>query len=82
MRLRRVAAAIRGTFYALVVFLIGFTFGTIRVPLLAPRLGDTEAVSLGAPLMLAASWLVCRRCVDARDVPRSVPTRSLTGVIG
>jgi hypothetical protein len=75
-----VAAAIRaGAFYALVVFLIGFIFGTIRVLLLAPRLGETAAVSLEALLMLAASWFVCRWCVDGRDVPRTVPARCLMG---
>jgi hypothetical protein len=77
-----VAAAIRaGALYALAVFLIGFIFGTIRVLLLAPRLGETAAVSLETPLMLIASWFVCHWCVDRLDVPRSVPTRSLMGVV-
>jgi hypothetical protein len=66
-----------GAFYALIVFLIGFIFGTIRVLVLAPRLGDTEAVSLEIPIMLAASWFVCRWCVDRFDVPRTVPARSV-----
>jgi hypothetical protein len=77
-----VAAAIRaGSFYALIVFLIGFILGTIRVLLLAPRLGETVAVSLETPLMLAASWFVCRWCVDRLDVPPTVPNRSMMGVV-
>jgi hypothetical protein len=44
-----------GALYAITVFLIGFILGTIRVLLLAPHLGETIAVILEAPLMLAAS---------------------------
>jgi hypothetical protein len=38
-----------GAFYAIIVFLIGFIFGSIRVLLLAPRLGETGAVSGAEP---------------------------------
>jgi hypothetical protein len=65
-----------GAVYALIVFLIGFSFGTIRVLLLAPRLGETAAVILETPVILAASWFVCRWCVDRVGVPRAVPVRS------
>jgi hypothetical protein len=61
-----------GAFYALIVFLIGFIFGTLRVLLLAPRFGETAAVILETPVMLAASWFVCRWCVGRVDVPRTV----------
>ena len=33
-----------GALYAVIVFLVGFILGTIRVLLLAPRLGETTAV--------------------------------------
>ena len=76
------ATAIRaGVIYALIVFLIGFIFGTVRVLLLAPHLGETLAVSLETPLMLAASWFVCRWCVDRLDVPRRVGARAVMGVV-
>ena len=55
-RVRLVACAKAGCVYALIVFLIGFALGAIRVLLLAPRLGDAVAVLLEAPLMLAVSW--------------------------
>jgi hypothetical protein len=70
-----------GALYAIVVFSIGFILGTIRVLLLAPRLGDTTAVIIEAPIMLAASWFVCRWCVDRLDVRRTVPVRSLMGLV-
>lgn len=70
-----------GALYAITVFLIGFILGVIRVLLLAPRLGETTAVIIEAPIMLAASWFVCRWCVDRLDVRRAVPARSLMGMV-
>jgi hypothetical protein len=69
-----------GAFYAIIVFVIGFILGTIRVLLLAPRLGETIAVIVEAPVILAASWFVCRWCVDRLDVRRTVSARSLMGL--
>jgi hypothetical protein len=60
---------------------IVFSFGTIRVLLFAPRFGETAAVILETPVMLAASWFVCRWCVDRVDVPRTVPVRSAMGAV-
>ena len=62
-------------------FLIGFMFGTIRVLILAPRPGDSAAVVLETPIMLAASWFVFRWCVDRLHVPRTVPARSIMGTV-
>lgn len=59
-RVRLVVSAKAGCVYALIVFLIGFALGAIRVLLLAPRLGDAVAVLLEAPLMLAVSWKLSR----------------------
>jgi hypothetical protein len=70
-----------GALYALTVFLIGFILGTIRVLLIVPRLGEIAAVSLETPFMLAASWFVCRWCVDRLDVPRRIGPRSLMGAV-
>ena len=70
-----------GALYANIVFLIGFILGTIRVLLLAPRLGETTAVIAEVPMMLAASWFVCRWCVDRLNVRRTVPARSLMGLV-
>src|SRR5260370_35001024 len=70
-----------GAVYAIIVFLIGFILGTIRVLLLAPRLGETIAVIVEAPVILAASWFVCRWCVDRLDVRRTV-SGSITDGLG
>src|SRR5215472_1132334 len=70
-----------GALYAIIVFVIGFILGTIRVLLVAPRLGETTAVIIEAPIMLAASWFLCRWCVDKLDVRRSVAARSLMGLV-
>ena len=32
-------------------------------------------------MILAASWFVCRWCMDRIDVTRTVPTRSLMGLV-
>ena len=69
-------ATTAGTLYAIIVFLIGFILGTVRVLLVVPHLGETTAVIVEAPIMLAGSWFVCGWCVDRLDVRRTVPTRS------
>src|SRR5438067_12833053 len=76
-----VAAIRAGIAYAIVIFLIGFGLGTFRVLLLIPQVGETVGVSLETPLMLAASWFVCRRCVDLLDVARRVGSRAVMGVV-
>src|SRR5205823_4017369 len=70
-----------GAIYTIVVFSIGFILGTIRVLLFAPRLGETTAVIIEAPIILGASWFVCRWCVDRLDIRRTVPARSLMGLV-
>lgn len=70
-----------GALYAIIVFLIGFILGTIRVLLLVPRLGETTAVTVEAPIILTASWFVCGWCVDRLDVRRTIPARSLMGLV-
>jgi hypothetical protein len=79
VRLLRATEA--GALYAVIVFLIGFILGSIRVLLLAPRLGETIAVIIEAPVILAASWFVCRWCVKRLNVTGTVPDRSLTGLV-
>ena len=79
VRVFRVTGA--GALYAIIAFLIGFILGTIRVLLLAPRQGETSAVIIEAPIMLAASWFVCRWSVGRLDERRAVPARSLMGLV-
>jgi hypothetical protein len=76
-----VIAVRAGALYAIIVFLVGFIIGSIRVLWLAPRLGETGAVSLETRVMLAASWFVSRWCVDRLDVPGTVSARSVMGAV-
>jgi hypothetical protein len=79
---RTVLRAIKaGALDAVIVFSIGFILGTIRVLLLTPRLGETTAVIIEAPIMLGARWLVCRLCVDRLDVERTFLARSWMGLV-
>ena len=70
-----------GAVYAAIVFFIGFVLGAIRVLLVVPRLGATAAVILETPIILAASWFVCRWCVDWLKVRRRVGPRALMGIV-
>lgn len=70
-----------GSAYFALVFALGFALGSVRTLWLAPRLGDTPAVALELPLMLAASWLSCRRIVLRFRVPdRPVPRLAMGGL--
>jgi hypothetical protein len=51
--------------------------GAIRELLVRPRLGPTVAVAIELPVMLGASWIVCRWMIErfavaSRPVPRLV----------
>ena len=68
-----------GLIYFLIVFAIGFVLGAARVLWVAPHLGVTMAVSLEVPLMLAASWIVCKAILARRSPGRGMSARLLMG---
>lgn len=70
-----------GCAYALSVFAIGFALGAIRVSLLVPRLGDTSAVLLEMPFILAASWKISRWSVKRQGLLADTSGASLMGAI-
>lgn len=74
-------AAWAGLAYFSVVFAAGFALGTLRVLLLVPRMGESKAVLLELPVILAVSWLACRRLVVRFDVPPSPAARLAMGGI-
>jgi hypothetical protein len=47
----------RALAYGLGLFAAGLLLGTLRVTMVAPRLGETVAVALELPLMLGFAWL-------------------------
>jgi uncharacterized membrane protein len=70
-----------GAVYFAIVFSIAFLFGAIRVLLVAPRVGETAAVTLEAPLILAISWAASRRCVRVFKVRAEMASRLLMGAV-
>ncbi len=67
--------------YFALVFGAGFVMGMVRVPLLAPRLGERIAELLEMPLMLAAIYFAARYVVRRFAVPPSADPRLQVGVM-
>jgi hypothetical protein len=65
--------------YALSVFAVGFALGVLRTVLLAPRFGETIAVAIELPLMLAAAWLICGMVLRRIAVPPNLAARAAMG---
>jgi hypothetical protein len=76
-----VAAIKAGAAYFAVVFVVGFILGTIRALLVVPNLGPTIAVLIEIPIMLAISWIACRRCTTFFLLPHRPQARLLMGVV-
>ena len=72
------AAAAGGAYFAL-VFAAGFLLGSIRVLIIIPRIGEAVAVGLELPIMLALSWIVCRRLIAVFDVAAMLTPRLVMG---
>ena len=75
-------AAIRaGIRYFVLVFIIGFGLGTIRVLFVIPRVGEFVAVMLELPVMLAGAWLVCGWLIARWQVPDRPAARAAMGAM-
>jgi ABC-type uncharacterized transport system permease subunit len=74
-------AILGGAAYFLVMFALGFVLGTVRVLLLAPRLGEWSATFVELPVMLAISWVVCRWLVGRLGVPERATPRLVMGAV-
>ncbi|MGC1469258.1 MAG: hypothetical protein WA793_07735 [Sphingorhabdus sp.] len=68
---------IAGTVYFLILFALGFVLGTIRVLIIAPRLGELAATSAEIPVMLIAAYFTCRRTMHHWHVPHTALTRGI-----
>jgi hypothetical protein len=68
-----------GATYFAIVYLAGFVFGTVRVLLLAPLIGEVAAVLLETPIILMASWIACRWCIKRFAVPAAAQLRLVMG---
>ncbi len=63
-------AARAGMLYGLVLFGIGFLLAMIRIPFLVPLLGETAAVLIELPVMLAAAWAVAGAFIRRNPLTR------------
>ena len=72
-------AAAAGAAYVGIVFAAGFLLGTLRVAVLAARIGETAAVMLELPIMLAISWIACRWLIARFDVAAILAPRLVMG---
>lgn len=70
-----------GVVYFALVFAIGFVLGTIRVLVVIPRFGDTNAVLIELPVMLALSWMACAWIVRRFAVPPRAAERLMMGAL-
>ena len=70
-----------GAAYFGLVFTAGFVLGTIRVPLVVPRLGERTAELLEMPLMLVVVILAARFVVRRFALARSTRVRLRAGGI-
>lgn len=78
-RIRSIALA--GTAYFGIVFTCAFAVGTVRVLIVAPRIGEVAAVLLEAPIIIALSWFVCGWSVPRFAVPAGPAARVGMGVV-
>lgn len=73
-------AAFRAAFsYCLIVFAAGAVLGTLRLYLIAPMLGETLAVLLELPVMLAIAWSASRTVIDRSAMPRRIAEAAVMG---
>lgn len=73
-------AAAAGAVYFALIFAAGFALGTLRVLLIAPRLGETAAVALEIPVMLGLCWLAAGAALARLPVaPRRLPRLAMGG---
>jgi len=56
--------------YVATVFAAAFILGTLRVLVLAPRLGELAAVTLEVPVVLGLSWIVAGWVLRRWPLPR------------
>ena len=73
------AVIITAIVYFVTVFAFAFAMGVARTLAIAPLIGTTAAVLLEVPILLAASWVIARRLLRARDL--TLPQRIAVGTI-
>jgi hypothetical protein len=70
-----------GVAYFGIVFAAGFVLGTLRILVVAPAIGTTAAVLVELPVMLAISWIACRRMIRRFSVSDDWAVRLVMGAV-
>lgn len=70
-----------GAMYFAIVFVIAFGFGVVRTLMLEPRIGETAAVALEVPLLIAAFVFAARFVLRRFQQIRGVGPLLLMGLI-
>ena len=70
-----------GALYFATVFGAGFALGTVRVLLVAPRVGERTTELMEAPVMVAVSFLAARWIVRRFALPPAPSQRLAVGLI-
>ena len=68
-----------GLVYFALGFGVGFVLGTLRVLVMIPRVGELTAVLLELPLILTATWIICRQLTRRFEVPPVLAPRLVMG---
>ncbi len=69
-----------GFWYFASIFALGFVLGAIRAVILAPLIGETAAVLIESPFILAASWFASRYFIRRFDVASHIAARATMGL--
>lgn len=68
-----------GLVYAVAVFAAGFILGSLRVVLVAPKVGAPAAVLIETPVILLASWFLAGACTRRFGIAPKLGPRALMG---
>lgn len=75
-------AAVRAGFaYFAVVYVVGLVLGVLRVLVVAPGIGETAAVLVEIPVLLAVSWIACGHVLRRCGVGTGYDVRAATGFV-
>jgi|JI8StandDraft_1071087.scaffolds.fasta_scaffold132459_2 hypothetical protein len=58
--------------YFLIIFLVGFIFGTIRTLFVTPNIGALFAVLLEVPFLLGISWILSLKIIQKFPFPNTL----------
>jgi hypothetical protein len=70
-----------GASYFGCVFAAGFALGAVRTTSVGPLMGETFAVAMELPIILAIAWIACRWLIDRFDVPSRLVPRAAMGAV-